>query len=64
MTPRKPSPNSLQGFTRTDTQGGTYTTMREDVARTLFGLTAEQVDLVKAGHTVTLKSGSTVKWKA
>lgn len=63
MTPRKPSPNSLQGFIRIDTRGGKTTTMNEDYAMRVFGLTPIQVELVKSGETVTLSSGSKVTWK-
>ena len=60
---KKPSPNSLQGFIRTDRRGGKCTTMNEDTARAWFGLTDAQIKLARAGDTITLDNGSTVIWK-
>lgn len=63
MSKRKPSPNSLQGFVRTDADGNRDSTKSEYIARRVFGLTDVQVALCKAGDTITLKSGRSVKWK-
>jgi len=57
---RKPSPNSLQGFIRTDASGHKDTTNDPEVAKAVFGLTDVQIALAKAGDTITLKSGRTV----
>lgn len=62
MSKRKITPNSLQGFVRTDLNGHKDTTMSEDIARRVFGMTDMQVTLAMAGDTITLEDGRSVKW--